>query len=142
MKWIFLLCLSLSITGRIFSQNDTTAPGPSVKADYLQKSKNKKTVAGALLVTGTVMLVTGSIMIAGNVENKPYGGPNESAIIGAALFSTGLLLDIVSIPFFISGAENRRRSLSVSFKNELAPQLRQGNLVQTALPSVSLVIRL
>ena len=144
MKGIFLLCLLLSIANKVFSQADTTAPGTSLKNDYLQKSKNKKTVAWVLLATGTAMMVTGSIMIASSSDEHEsvFGGPPESAIIGAALFSTGLLLDLVSIPFFSSSAINKKRSLSLSFKKELAPQLRQGSIVQSPLPSVSLVIRL
>jgi hypothetical protein len=143
MKRILLLCLFLSIANKIFSQDDTKAPGPSVKADYLQKSKNKKTVAWVLLATGTAMMVTGSIMIASSDENEYFlGGPTESAIIGAALVSTGLVLDIVSIPFFITSAKYKRSSLSLSFKKESALQIRRGSIVQTALPSVSLVMRL
>ena len=52
MKAIFLLCLLLSIANKVFSQADTTAPGTSLKNDYLQKSKNKKTVAWVLLGNG------------------------------------------------------------------------------------------
>ena len=64
MKKIFILCLLLSIAGKIFSQADTTAPIPSVNTDYLKKSKNQKTAAWVLLATGTVMMVTGILMIA------------------------------------------------------------------------------
>jgi hypothetical protein len=138
MKKIFILCLVLSFAGKIFSQAGTTIPNASVKADYLKKSKTQKTVAWVLLGSGTTMIISGVIVGRNSVEDPDI----NKAFNGGALILGGILVDIISIPFFIASAKNKGRSLSVSFKNELVPRVRQSSLVQAPLPSVSLVIRL
>jgi len=143
MKKIFNLCLLLSIAGKIFSQADTTTPNSSIKTDYLKKSKTQKTIAWTMLGVGTAMVVAG-VVTAGNADYNPYPIPptDEKFYNGATLILLGVLMDLGSIPLFIAGAKNKRRALSVSFKNELAPQLRQGSIVRTPVPSISLAIRL
>ena len=141
MKKFLALCLLLSFAGKIFSQADTTVPATSIKTDYLKKSKTQKTVAWVLLGAGTTMIVAG-VVTAGNADYNPYPLPptDENVYNGAALILIGGLFDLVSIPFFISSANNKHRALSLSFKNDTVPQLQKNKLVKVPLPSVSLVV--
>ena len=141
MKRFFILCLLLAFAGKLFAQVDTAMSQSPIKTDYLKKSKTQKTLAWVMLGAGTTMIAAGFVVADKSLEDPE--NPNfENAVDSSALIVAGLIVDVVSIPFFISASKNKHRALSVSFKNELAPQLRQGSIVQTALPSVSFVIRL
>src|SRR5205809_5902274 len=145
MKKILIFCLMLSFSGKAFSQVDTTAPNTSIKADYLRKSKNQKTIAWVLLGSGTAMMVTGLILSGNAANNDPFGtltGSNEEANTGVILFAVGGVAGLTSIPFFVAGSKNKQRALSVSFKNESVPQLKKNALGHLSLPSVSLVLEL
>ena len=87
-------------------------------------------------------MIAAGFVVADKSLEDPENPNSENAVDGSALIVAGLIVDVVSIPFFISASKNKHRALVVAFKNELAPQLRQGSIVHTALPAVSLVIRL
>src|SRR6266542_6050011 len=137
MKEILTFCLLLSIAITTFSQPDTVIPNRSIKTDYLKKSKNQKTIAWVLLGGGTTMLVTGLII----ARNAP-ANPNEDFNNGASLSVIGVLVDLASIPFFIAGARNKGKALSVSLKKDLVPKMKQGMLVHTPVPTLTLVLKL
>jgi len=145
MRKFLILCLLLSNAGKVFSQADTSVQHYSLKTDYLKKSKTQKTIAWTMLGAGTVMVVAG-VVTAGNADSNPYPLPipptDKKFYNGAALIATGLILDLVSIPFFISGAKNKGRAMSVTMRNDLVPQLQKNARVSITLPTVRLVIRL
>lgn len=91
------------------------------------------------------MAVTGLIVWSNGVNNetdpfgalvKAYTGP------GIIIFGVGLCAAVGSIPLFIASGKNKRRAMSVSFKNEPAPQLQKNSFVYRSVPSLSLKISL
>ena len=91
------------------------------------------------------MIVTGILVADNAVNHDPVGtlyGTNEEANAGAVLFLVGGVASLTSIPFFIASGSNKRKALSVSFKNELVPQLKKNTLVRLPIPSIKLVVKL
>lgn len=137
-----LLIVSISS----FSQQ-TDPPQTLTKQDYLQKSKNKKKIAWIFLGGGAVLIATGAIIPAGDLTDQfnIYTGAKDihenDAIKGALIVGGGLSM-LASIPFFIASGKNKRKAMSVSFKNETAPQFLSKGLVTTNIPCLSLKIGL
>ncbi len=129
----FLLILAVSTTS--FSQ--TTTPSLE-KNDYLKKSKSQKTIAWILAGSGVGMA---AIAIAsynyGDVANV-IEGDNSSINTKGAFFVIGGVAAISSIPFFIASGRNKRKGMSLSFKNETAPQIQKNSFVYRAIPSLTL----
>ena len=145
MKKIFIFSLLLAFTINAFSQADTAISNTSVKTDYLRKSKNQKTTAWILLGGGVAMMITGIIIENNTTNYEPAGSiylVDEGSTAGAVLFLAGGVASLTSIPFFIASGKNKRKALSVSFKNELVPQLRKNTLVRLPIPSIKLVVKL
>jgi len=135
MKKIILFALLLILSATSFSQQ-TDPSTPLTRADYLQKSKNKKTAAWVLLGGGTVLIGTG-FLIGARTESS-----FDDAATGGIIAVIGVISAIGSIPFFISAGKNKRKGLSMAFKNETAPQLLKSGLVRRSVPSLSLKIGL
>jgi len=143
MKKIIIYILLLVIPAVSFSQS-TTTNAPVVKIDYLQKSKNQKTAAWILLGGGTVLSSVGLVIAAENVFSGFGIGSSGSYNTGMVLFYTGGAAMFGSIPFFISSAKNKRKSMSASagIKMEKLPVTRQTSFAQNSYPAVSLKISL
>src|SRR5690349_17925632 len=105
------------------------------KADYLRKSKNKKTAAWVLLGGGIAMGITGTIVY-NNAYNKAavedpwFGTALETANInatGVLIATVGVLAAVGSIPFFIASGKNKKkaRSMSSGLKMENAPSIHR-----------------
>ena len=99
-KIIFFLTL-LPFVIKSFSQ-----PQALTKDYYLKKSKTQKAVAWILLSGGTALAVGGAISF---VHNDLYGSNSATDISGFVMLG-GVVSDIVSIPFFLSSAKNKRGS--------------------------------
>jgi hypothetical protein len=143
MKFAVLLTLLSVVSFQVLGQTDTTRIH-SIKADYLKKSKTQKTVAWVLLGTGTALIVTGFIMVGNSNNPLPYPLPptDTKTYDGAGLILLGGLVDLVSIPFFISGAKNKGRSMAVSLKNEPIPQYIQGHFTQHSISAIAFKLSL
>ena len=109
-----------------------------MNTNYLQKSKTQKTIAWILLGSGTALIGAGIIVGGNGAEEASFNDASN----GAALIIAGALADIGSIPFFIASAKNKRKALTVSFKNDFVPQLQQSCLVRIPSPTVGITIRL
>ena len=102
------------------------------KAEYLKKSKHQKRAAWILLGAGSLAAVLGTIEVNpnyGESTNKPF------------LFIGGLVMVGASVPMFTASARNKKRAMSLSFKNNTAPQFGNGDLY-SYIPSISLKIGL
>lgn len=147
MKKIIAFTLMLLITDTLFSQQ-TTPSTVLTKQDYLKKSKNKKTAAWVLLGGGTAFTIIGLANAMNGVENSLYGinlttgQVDENITSGSIFFITGAAAILGSIPFFISSGKNKRKAISMSIKNELAPQQLNRNFVYKSIPSLTLNISL
>jgi hypothetical protein len=113
MKKIFLVCLMMSVAGKIFSQADTPIHNSPVKTDYLKKSKNQKTVASTLLGVGLAAGAIGltQLNFAGGADAERTKQKNN---LGVGLIVGGAILDVASIPLFIASSRNKRRALAVT----------------------------
>lgn len=116
-----------------FSQQTTPSP-VLTKQDYLQKSKNQKGGAWLLLGGGTVVLAGTLISTLSSVGTK-----RKTSVVA---ISIGSAMMVGSVPLFIASGRNKRQSMSLSFKNEMAPQLLKGSFVNRQVPSIFLKINL
>jgi hypothetical protein len=80
----------------------------NAREDYLRRSKRQKTTAWILLGTGIALMVSGFIAASAQDEGVDAGI--------ALIFITGpgIISSLVSIPFFIASARNKRKAMNVS----------------------------
>jgi len=130
-KNIICILLMVLATTALSQQNN---PAPIfTKQDYLKKSKNQKTAAWILAGVGTLSVIFGTIEV-----NPDYGENNNSSF-----FLVGGLVAIgASVPLFIASAKNKKKGMSLSFKNNTVPRLRNNNLNYSSVPSISLRVGL
>ncbi len=108
----------------------------NTKEHYQLKSKQQKTIGWVLLGGGVATSFIGMSQLNfagsrdGNVNNTP----------GAVIFFTGLAATIISIPVFKASKRNRKKAISLSYKNERTPQIRNSSTVYKTIPAVSLKI--
>ena len=131
MKKIIILPLLLVFTTVSFSQQ-IVQKQPLTKTDYLQKSKKQKKTAMIFLGGGATLIVASLIIPQGEptgFQITPYlnfyeGHKNDG--IKGALFLTGAVSMLGSIPFFIASGKNKRRArkASVLINMERAPVLQ------------------
>ena len=134
MKKIIVFTLLLMVSVVSFSQPNTETP--KVKADYLQKSKNQKTTAWVLLGGGAGFILVGTLI--GNSKEASFSDAGTGVVLGGI----GALSMLGSIPLFIASGKNKRKAMSMSFKNEMVPQLQKSSFVNQLVPSLSLKISL
>ena len=136
MKKMILAFTIILFTAATISQT----PAPS-KEYYLQKSKNQKTTGWVLLGGGTAMAVVGIILASSdNPESGDIYGPNFES--GSLLLVAGLAADLISIPFFISSANNARKAANISFNHQKILYPQPGNFVVKSQPSITIRIRI
>lgn len=116
------------------------------KQDFLTKSKHQKTAAWSLLGGGTVLAAVGFVVILGEVgtefTNIFEPAPQKTSNTGEIIFYTGIAAMAGSIPLFIASHRNKKKGMSLSFKNETAPQLQNNSFTNRPVPSLSLKISL
>jgi hypothetical protein len=135
MKKFIICALLMGMAATSFCQ-ETNPTQPRTKQDYLKKSKDQKTAAWVLLGGGTVMIGTGFLI--GARKESSF----DDAATGAIIAVVGVFSAIGSIPLFIASGRNKRKGMSVSFKNEQAPQFFKNSFVYRSVPSLSLKIQL
>lgn len=126
-----ILCVTfLVIAAASFSQQPDPSQ-PLTREDYLQKSKNQKIAAWALLGGGLAMF---AIAAPGEVSFNTLG---TLVILGAA----GTL---GSIPLFIAAARNKRKAMkaTASLKFESSPSIYPESMGFHSMPSLSIKINL
>ena len=116
----------------IFSQHTTTIPSIN-KQEYLKKSKTQKRAAWILLGTGSLAVILSAIEVNPNYGESTYR---------AKSFIGGLVMIGASIPLFKASSRNKRRAASISFSNQLIPQLNNQGLVNKPGPSLRVKISL
>ena len=139
---IFLLLLSIAA----FTQKGSPSP-TLTKEDYLAKSKAKRKVGHILLAGGAGLVLAAFVIPKGEANGTEWGpwGPYESNNndgIKAAVGLTGTLSMLASIPFFISAGKNKRKAMSISFKNHRVPHLEGNNLMVSTVPSLNVKIKI
>ncbi|MEP7143160.1 MAG: hypothetical protein ABI707_09835 [Ferruginibacter sp.] len=138
MKKAILLLVCIGTTFCSFAQQmpaETSKPALT-KEDYLKRSKTLWKVAIIMVSAGGAMVITG-IALAANNNNY---GDNET--VAGVLFFGGCAVMLSSLGFSIPAHINKKKALSVSFKNEPASVLQRSAVFYKSVPSVSLKIAL
>ena len=134
MKKFITISFLMILSSALFGQE--TNPSPTLtKQDYLKKSKHQRTAALLLLPVG--VLSTGLGMIRFKNEDGSYGNSRNTLFL-----VTGLVVIGVSIALFIASSRNKKKGMSLSFKNETAPQLEKSRFTTRTVPSLTLKINL
>ena len=124
-----IICSALAFTS--FSQPGNPST-PLTKQDYLQKSKKQKTAAWILLGGGTIAWFAGVSKYMNQDDNKDGGGEAAMVIGGIAGLS--------SIPLFIIASKNKKKAISLSFKNQMIPQWQKKFFTNKSVLSFSLKV--
>jgi hypothetical protein len=134
MKKIIISVALVVLAVQLFSQ----APAGSAlsKQDYLNKSKNQKTIGWVMLGGGVVLATAGFIAYGSQFDLSGRG--EGYAIAGAA----GIGIALGSIPFFISSAKNARKAAEISFRNQQIVMPQQNMWVLKMQPAITLKIAL
>lgn len=147
MKKVIIYILLLAMPVAAFCQS-TPNYVPSVKIDYLEKSKKQKTTAWVLLGGGLgVSIVGASIGInqaANDLANIFVTGEQQSSSTGAVLFFAGGAAMLGSIPLFIASGKNKRNSIAASagLKIEKLSLIHRNSFVQNSYPALSVKFNL
>lgn len=108
---------------------ETTITIPEItKAEYLKKSKNQKRSAWILAGVGTLSVLLGAIEV-----NPDYGESTNRPF----LLIGGLVMIGASVSLFIASARNKKRGMSMSFKNENTQQILNSSIVNRNIPSLN-----
>ena len=102
---ILTLCYSAS-------SQQTESKQQLTKQEYLQKSKSEKETGSVLLGIGTGMAAIEAIVFA---NEGIFSSSGESAIV---VIGIGVIIDLISIPVFISSSKNARKAAAISFNNQ------------------------
>ena len=137
MKKIIVLTILLIVSVALFSQQIKPAPALT-KQDYQDKSNNQKSAAWLLLGGGTAVLTITALSNLG-VCIGPGCTKKTFPVVGVGLGGAAI---VSSIPFFIASSQNKKKAMSLSFKNETAPQLQKDGFANRAVPSLTLKISL
>ena len=132
---IYFLLFAVPATSFCQKTNDTV---PSIKTDYLVKSKNQKTAAWVLLGGGVALIGTGFLI--GDSKNSTF----DDAATGAVLGGVGFLSTMGSIPLFIASGKNKKRAMNATtfIKMEDTRIVQNQSFVQTSYPAIALEIKL
>jgi len=112
----------------------------------LQKSKNQNTTGWILLGTGTTMVIVGVNGFGKNFmsfeDGYLEGGNATKADIYGFIMLAGLVMDIASIPVFVSASRNKKRATRLVISNQNLYQPNNSLLVlqKQSVPSLTLRI--
>ena len=140
MKRFFILFLILGFSIQAFNQVPAFR-NTTIQTDYLKKSKNQKTVGWVFLGTGTAMIITGGLIGLNSMATHPYG-EKEELTAGSILVASGIILDLASIPLFITAAHNKKKAATLGLTNENVPKVMNGKIIPSPMPSLSFRISL
>ncbi len=154
-KVLIIVTLAL-VTNSSFSQQ--TKPSPTLtKQEFILKSKHQKTAAwvflggGFALSTIGVIIATpkaaedvgyGILLFPNIIAGNPQPAPNNDYTGETVLVISGVVAMLSSVPLFIASSKNKRKAMSLSFKNEPALQSLRGSLVTRSVPSLNFKISL
>jgi len=148
MKKSILLFLLLSVAASTFSQQINPSP-VLTKQDYQLKSKRQKTAAWVLMGGGFVMSTIGislalndaTVILISVLTLTPTNDNNNSSA-AELLLITGAASMLGSIPLFIAAGKNKRKAMSLSFKNEKMQLLYKTSFVFRDIPSLNIKLEL
>ena len=124
----------------------------SAKEEYLQKARNKKSGAITMVVIGGILVIVAGAVSASDAKHDlenidifnppPESETNKHETVSTVLAVTGLAVILGSIGLFVSAHKNKKKAMSIGFKNEQAMQVQQSMVFYRSIPSLSLKISL
>jgi hypothetical protein len=136
MKTNLLIVIFLVVAASLHSQTmENTQPVPNNY--FIQKSKNQRETGFVLLGMGTAAFAIPIIIYASDPEFDPT---EISSPVGPLSILIGAVMIVSSVPIFISAGNNKRKGMSLSFKNERTLNIQNGGLLSESVPSLSLKI--
>ena len=136
MKKIICILVFSTLVVTAFSQQNSISP-EFTQQDYLKKSKHQKTAAWILAGVGLLSQAIYST----RVENHKRTDDNQSHGDGFFL-ATGIVAIAGSITLFVVAATNKKKSKSLSFRNEPIPQFQNNHFTYQATPTLAFKIQL
>ena len=117
----------------------------NLKQFYFQRSKNQKTTAWILLGGGTGLVIGGTIILVGDAMAYIFSMGNQGSTaafdVAGTFIYTGIIADLVSIPFFISASHNKKLAASISCENQRTYNSPNNSFSSNIHPSLTLKIR-
>ena len=117
----------------------------ALQADYLKQSKRQKTVGLIMLGGGAMMTTVGLSVAASNFEwNLFTESETEPGYgLGVAMFYTGLVSMIGSIPILVSATKNKTKAMELraGLKMESRYQIQKGSILNAKYPALGFQIR-
>ena len=101
-----LLVLAIALATNLYSQGSTNN-----KQMLLEKSKSQKTAGWILLAGGAALGVTGAVVFANSDFLSESDGNTD---LGGFMMLGGSVAMLVSIPMFISSANNARKAATLT----------------------------
>ncbi len=96
----------LIFTSSLYAPNDTHLMMPM--EDYAKKAHTQKVVAWVLAGAGVGLMTTG-LIVAGKKKDD-LSSVADDTVGGAVLITTGAVIGLVSIPFFIMSSKNKKKA--------------------------------
>jgi len=147
MKQIILCTVLVAIAATSFSQQINTSK-PVTRFDYLQKSKNQKSAAFALLIGGAVIDIIGLATFPKDYVYIDLWGTGNSheteskANTSGVLLLVGTVSMLGSIPLFISSHVNHKKAINLTIDTQQLRQLKSSSFQTVNYPALSMKIRL
>ena len=142
-KYSILFVFLLGVLN-VFGQYALNHSGVKNQGYYYSKYRTQNKTGLILALGGTTMVVVGAVGMMSNFDlGNGNSAENKRAGIFSYVFLTGVVADVISIPFFLSARKNKRKA-SLTINNQKFYLLQNGTLVfhKQTLPSVTLHITL
>lgn len=113
MKPIIFISICLLLCGNTFSAQVKQQDSIRISNIYFEKYQRQKKTANIILGTGSVLILSGLVAFATDdrTEGRLFFSTNQ--IVGVTLVTFGITSVLVSVPFYISAAKNKRKSLTI-----------------------------
>ena len=127
-----LLVLTIALATNLYSQSSTNN-----KQMLLEKSKSQKTAGWILLAGGAALGVTGAVVFANSEFLSESDGNTD---LGGFMMLGGSVAMLISIPMFISSANNARKAATLTIGTQKLLIPHAGKTALQLQPSIGLRI--
>lgn len=138
MKKLTLLTILIIASFSVIAQISTGL----TREEYLRKAKNQKTAGKIVLAAGGAMAMTGILIAVSNLDFSTTRTDDNTGNAADIIGYSGVTVMAASIPLFMASSKNKKKALSISFKNQTIPYIQSGLLIYKTIPSLSIKISL
>lgn len=136
---IFLVCLQNNLNAQVNAETENQKPLSDIELSrlYMKKSRDQKTAGWIFLGSGITLNFIGTFLVpAENEKEAKVERPGTSA----ALFLVGSVSALMSIPLFISGANNKVKAEFILSERNIPLSFEKGRNI--SLNSIGIGITL